>query len=83
MYGVDDENIRTKSVTKDGVTKDLKVITGENGYIVCITTSSMEGEEYKVDKKYWISKKDPLEEKEEKEVKEPATVAQAIKAINF
>lgn len=83
MHGMDDDKVRTKSVTKDGVTKEQKVIQGENGYVVCITTSEMVGEEYKVDKKYWISKKDPLKEKEEKDKEEPATVAQAIKAINF
>lgn len=83
MYGVDDDKIRTKSVTKDGVTKELKVITAENGFIVCITTSSMEGEEYKVDKKHWISKTDPIKDKSDKEPKEPETVSQAIKNINL
>lgn len=82
MYGVDDEKIRTKSVTKDGVTKELKVIEGENGYVVCVTTSYEKDGEYKMDKKLWISKQDPMKEKEE-EKKEPETVAQAIKAINF
>jgi|TARA_B100001939_G_C16742316_1_gene530302 hypothetical protein len=83
MYGVDEDKVRTKSITKDGVTKELKVITAENGYIVCITTSSMEGEEYKVEKKHWISKSDPIPDKSEKEAKEPETVAQAIKNINL
>lgn len=83
MYGVDDDKIRTKSITKDGVTKELKVITAENGYIVCITTSYMDGDEYKTNKKHWISKSDPIKDKSDKEAKEPETVAQAIKNINL
>ena len=83
MYGVDEDKVRTKSVTKDGVTKELKVVTAENGFIVCITTSSMEGEEYKVDKKHWISKKDPIPDSSGSESKEPETVSQAIKNINL
>lgn len=82
MYGMDDDKVRVKSVTKDGITKELKCITAENGYVVCVTTSYEKDGEYKVEKKYWISKKDPMPEKE-KEEKEPQTVAQAIKNINL
>ena len=81
-YG-NDYKVRRKSVTKDGTTKDLTITEVENGFIVCVTTSYMEGEEYKVTKKKWISKSDPMPEKEKKEEKEPETAAQAIKSINF
>jgi len=82
MYGMDESKVRTKSVTKDGVTKTLKVITAENGFVVCVTTEYEKNGEYKIDKKWWISKKDPMPESKEKE-KEPETVAQAVKNINF
>jgi len=56
----------------------------ENGYIVCVTTTYMDGDEYKMDKKKWISKEDPMpDKKEKKETKEPKSVAEAIKYINF
>jgi hypothetical protein len=81
-YG-NDYKVRRKSVTKDGVTKDVSITEVENGFIVCVTTSYMEGEEYKIEKKKWISKSDPMPDKENKEEKEPQTAAQAIKSINF
>jgi len=43
----------------------------------------MEGEEYNVEKKHWISKSDPIPDKSDKESKEPETVSQAIKNINL
>ena len=82
MYGIDDDKVRIKSVTKDGVTKEIKIIEAKNGYVVCVTTSQEKEGEYKVEKDYWISKSDPMPDKG-KEVKEPETVAQAIKNINI
>ena len=75
--------VTRKSITKDGKTKDLSITEVENGFIVCITTSYMEGEEYKSSTKKWISKTNPMPDKEGKEEQEPQTVAQAIKSINF
>ena len=85
-YGEKESKVKRMSVTKDGVTKELKITKAENGFIVCITTSCMEGEEYKVDTKHWISKKDPMPEKEKKGTKEddgPKTISEALKSINF
>tara|TARA_B110000211_G_C13919158_1_gene481905 strand:- start:13 stop:264 length:252 start_codon:yes stop_codon:yes gene_type:complete len=83
MYGMDDDKVRVKSVTKDGVTKELKVIEAKNGFVVCVSTSEEKDGEYKMDKNYWISKKDPWPDAKEGEEKEPETVAQAIKNINI
>lgn len=82
MYGIDDDKVRVKSVTKDGVTKEVKVITAENGFVVCVSTSYEKEGEYKMEKKYWISKTDPMPDST-KEEKEPQTAAQAIKNINI
>ena len=82
LYGMGEDKVRTKSVTKDGKTKELKVTQVENGYVVCVTTSYMEDDEYKSDKKVWISKDDPIPSKD-KEDKEPTSIIEAIKSINF
>jgi|TARA_R110002012_G_scaffold6160_1_gene28062 hypothetical protein len=82
MYGMDKDDVRVKSVTKDGITKEVKCITAKNGFVVCVTTSYEKDGEYKMEKDYWISKSDPMPDKE-KETKEPETVAQAIKNINI
>ena len=84
-YGKEKEyKVRSKRVVKDGVTKEMTITEVENGYIVCVTTTYMDGDEYKMDKKKWISKEDPMpDKKEKKETKEPKSVAEAIKYINF
>lgn len=84
-YSEKESKIRRMSVSKDGVTKELKITKAENGFIICITTSYMKDNNYEVETKHWISKKDPMPEKEKKEKEDegPKTISEALKSINF
>lgn len=75
--------VKRKSVTKDGVTKDLVITHVENGYIVCVTTSYMKDGEYCVTKKKWISEKDPIKSDNKPKTEDPKSIVEAIKSINF
>jgi hypothetical protein len=83
-YGKNEYKVRSKRVTKNDCTKEITITQVENGYIVCVTTTDMVDGEYKVTKKKWISKEDPMPDKKGKvKDEEPTSVAQAIKYINF
>lgn len=56
-----------KTVTKDNKTKTVTVEKAENGYIITFDSEYKEGDEWKYDCKKYISKTNPLDDKEEKE----------------
>ena len=85
------ENIKykvRKTVTKGDITKELVVEEVENGFIICIEESGHKGEgekkEYYCDEKKYISKTNPLDDKEDKSAKEVSTsIIDVINALNI
>ena len=75
----------SKSVTKDEVTKTVRVEQCENGFYICISEyGKKDGEWYDDDKKY-ISSKNPLEGELEvdKDEEMREEILESIKAMDF
>ena len=75
----------SKSVTKDEVTKTVRVEQCENGFYICISEYGEKDGKYYDDNKKYISSKNPLEGEVEvnrdEEIKEE--ILESIKAMDF
>ena len=69
-----------KSITKDGITKSIRVEEAENGFVVRMTEYTWE-DSYKESCKVYISTSNPLE-KESPLKEEEVSIIKAIAAFN-
>ena len=84
--GIDEDKIKTKSVTLGKTTKKITELEAKNGYVIYITTTvdkstPEEWQAPEVSTNVWISKSSRLDVRIKEKEKEAVTVTQAIKNI--